>query len=198
FQIGSVFAQTTNVKGIITDIVTGETLPYVTVSVPGTSIGASADDDGRYSIKLTGNHNKLKFIFIGYMPVEVDIEPGKDQVIDVKMDVNADMLDAVVVTGKRGRYRNRDNPAVQLIKKVIEHKDENRMSAHEYVEFQQYEKISFSLSNLSEKFKNRKIFKNYQFLFNEQDSTEMGGKIILPAYMEEKVSNIYYRGDPRS
>ena len=196
FQFSAAFAQTTNVKGIITDLVTGETLPYVTVAVPGTSIGTSADDDGRYSIKFTGTHNKLKFAFIGYLPVEIAIEPGKDQTINVQMDVNSDMLDAVVVTGKRGKYRNRDNPAVQLIKKVIEHKDENRMSAHEFVEFEQYEKISFALSNLSEKFKNRKIFKNYQFLFNEQDSTEMGGKIILPAYMEEKVSNIYYRGDP--
>src|SRR5690606_17417792 len=176
------FAQTINVKGIITDLVTGETLPNVTVAVPGTNIGTSADDDDRYSIKLTGNHNKLKFAFIGYLPVEIAIEPGKDQTINVQMDVNSDMLDAVVVTGKRGKYRNRDNPAVQLIKKVIEHKDENRMSAHEFVEFEQYEKISFALSNLSEKFKNRKIFKNYQFLFNEQDSTEMGGKIILPAY----------------
>lgn len=195
-QSGLAFSQTTTVRGVITDIVTGETLPYVTVSVPGTSIGTSADDDGRYAIKLTGNQNKLSFNFIGYIPVVVDIAVGKDQVIDVKMDVNADMLDAVEITGKRGRYRNRDNPAVQLIKKVIEHKDENQMYAHEYVEYEQYEKISFALSNLSDKFKNRKIFKNYQFLFNEQDSTEIGGKITLPAYMEEKLSNVYYRGDP--
>jgi len=196
FQSGLVLAQTTNVRGVITDLVTGETLPYVTISVPGTTIGTSADDDGRYSIKLTGDHSKLKFNFIGYLPVEMDVVPGKDQVINVKMDVNSDMLEAVVVTGKKGRYRNRDNPAVQLIKKVIEHKDENQMSAHEYVQYEQYEKISFSLSNLSEKFKNRKIFRKYQFLFNEQDSAEIGGRITLPAYMEEKLSDIYYRGDP--
>src|SRR5690606_40294131 len=54
------------------------------------------------------------------------------------------------------------------------------------LQFKQYEKISFALSNLSEKFKNRKIFKNYQFLFKEQDSTKMGGQIMLPAYMEER------------
>ncbi len=193
---GAAFAQTTTVRGVIKDIVTGETLPYVTVTVPGTTIGNSADDDGRYAIKFTGAHSKLRFNFIGYLPVEVNVEPGKDQVIDVQMDVNEDMLEAVVVEGKRGRYRNRDNPAVQLIRKVIEHKEENQMFAYDYVQFKQYEKISFALSNLSEKFKNRKIFKNYQFLFKEQDSTKMGGQIMLPAYMEEKLSDVYYRGNP--
>src|SRR5690606_25061873 len=133
---------------------------------------------------------------IGYITVEVDVIPGKDQVINIEMDVNQDMLDAVVVEGKRGRYRNRDNPAVQLIRKVIEHKEENQMFAYDYVQYKQYEKISFALSNLSEKFKNRKIFKNYQFLFKEQDSTKMGGQIMLPAYMEEKLSDVYYRGNP--
>src|SRR5690606_37996812 len=98
------FAQATTVRGVIKDIVTGETLPYVTVTVPGTTIGNSADDDGRYIIKFTGSHTKLRFNFIGYIPVEVDVVPGKDQLIDIEMDVNQDMLDAVVVEGKRGRY----------------------------------------------------------------------------------------------
>ncbi len=195
-QTGFVFGQSTSVRGVITDLVTGETLPYVTITVPGSTIGTSADDDGHYTIKLSGGQTKLKFNFIGYLPVEVDLNPGIDQTINIQMDVNEDMLDEVVITGKRGRYRNRDNPAVELIKKVIEHKDENQMGAHEYVQFEQYEKITFALSNLSEKFKNKKIFNNYQFLFNEQDSTEMGGRITLPAYMEEKFSNVYYRGDP--
>src|SRR5690554_7641125 len=88
---GAAFAQTTTVRGVIKDVVTGETLPYVTVTVPGTTIGNSADDDGRYTIKFTGAHQKLRFNFIGYVPLEVDVVPGKDQVIDVQMDVNEDM-----------------------------------------------------------------------------------------------------------
>src|SRR3546814_349104 len=86
-QTGFVFGQNTNVRGIITDLVTGETLPYVTVTVPGTTIGTSADDDGRYSIRLSGGQTKLKFNFIGYLPVEVDVKPGVDQVINIEMDV---------------------------------------------------------------------------------------------------------------
>src|SRR5690554_3706766 len=190
------FAQATNVRGVITDLVTGETLPYVTVTLPGTTQAVSADDDGHYSIQVPAGQTKIKFNYVGYLSVELDVEPGKDQLINVKMDVDAAMLDDVVINVKRGRYRNRENPAVQLIRKVIEHKESNRMGSHEYVQYEQYEKISFALSNLSEKFKDRKIFKNYQFLFNEQDSTAIAGSISLPAYMEEKLSEVYYRGDP--
>lgn len=56
--------------------------------------------------------------------------------------------------------------------------------------------MAFSLSDLSDKFKNRRFFKNYQFLFREQDSTEMGGKTLLPIYMEEKLSSNFYRRSP--
>src|SRR5258707_3214458 len=56
--------------------------------------------------------------------------------------------------------------------------------------------MNFYLNNLSEKFKEKKIFKNYQFMFREQDSTEIGGKNLLPIYMEEKFSQNYYRKSP--
>src|SRR5690606_9880754 len=82
-QTGFVFGQSTSVRGIITDLVTGETLPYVTITVPGSTIGTSADDDGRYTIKLSGGQTKLKFNFIGYLPVEVDLKPGIDQTIKI-------------------------------------------------------------------------------------------------------------------
>src|SRR5690606_41458246 len=66
-QSNFAFGQATSVRGVITDLITGETLPYVTVTVPGTTIGTSADDDGRYAIKLSGGQTKLRFNFIGYL-----------------------------------------------------------------------------------------------------------------------------------
>lgn len=191
-----VVGQTTIVKGVITDATTKETLPYVSVLIPGTGIGTSADDEGHYSIKVEGNQIKLKFAYIGYLPVEKEITPGEDQVINIQMKVDANMLDEVVVTGKRGRYRNRNNPAVELIRKVIAHKKENQMEHYDFVEYEEYSKLSMALSNLSDKFKERRIFRNYKFLFTEQDSNAIGGKNVLPAYMEERLSNIYFRKNP--
>jgi hypothetical protein len=192
FAIG----QTTIVRGVITDAATKETLPYVSVVIPGTNIGTSADDEGHYSIKIEGNYTKLKFAYIGYVTVEKDVVPGEDQVVNIKMNVDAKMLNEVVVTSKKGRYRNKNNPAVELIRQVIAHKKENQMENYDFVEYEEYSKLSMALSNLSNKFKEKRIFRNYQFLFAEQDSNAVGGKNVLPAYMEEKLSNIYFRKNP--
>ena len=83
-----------------------------------------------------------------------------------------------------------------LIRQVIAHKEQNRPESYDYVEYEKYEKMSFSLSRLSEKFKRRKVFSNYQFLFKQQDSAAVGGANILPVYLEEKLAREYYRKNP--
>lgn len=195
----TVFAQSIVVSGTITDKVTNETLPYVSVTVVGGAVGTgvSADEDGRYRISVPNGLSKIRFSYIGYLGVDIDIQQAATQTINIAMDVDPEMMEEVVVSAKRGRYRNRDNPAVQLIRKVIENKSENRMESQDYVQYEQYEKISLALSNLSDKFKNRKMFRNYQFLFEEQDSMAVGGKNMLPAYLYERLSQVYYRKIPR-
>lgn len=196
FQMGVVLAQTkTQVKGVLTDVKSGETLPFVNIIIPGTTMGTTTDVDGNYAISMPEGQTKLKFSYIGYHTVDKEVTPNVSQVLNIKLQVDASLLNEVVIKGK-AKYRNRENPAVQLIRKVIENKDKNRASSNDFVEFEQYEKISFAISNLSSSFKNKRIFKNYQFLFTEQDSGAVGGKTMLPAYMEEKLSNVYYRKAP--
>ncbi|MCE7071209.1 DUF5686 and carboxypeptidase regulatory-like domain-containing protein [Dyadobacter sp. CY327] len=193
---GTAIAQsTTTIKGTVTDAKTGETLPFVSVLIPGTTMGTASDADGKYAMTLREEYKTVKFTYVGYLSVEKPITPGIEQVINVKLAVDASMLKEVTIKG-RGRYRNKDNPAVQLIREVIAHKDQNKMAANDFVEYEQYEKISFALSNLSDNFKEKRIFKNYQFLFEDQDSTAMGGKNMLPAYIQEKLSQIYFRKNP--
>ena len=191
----SVLAQTTTVRGTVTDEKTGETLPYVSILIPGTTMGTSADVDGKYAITLPEGSLSIKFTYIGYLSVEKKVTAGIAQVINIKLAVDASLLKEVTVKG-RSRYRNKDNPAVQLIRQVIDNRDKNQMGNNAFVEYEQYEKISFALSNLSDKFKEKRIFRNYQFLFRDQDSTAIGGKNVLPAYMEEKLSQVYFRNDP--
>lgn len=186
----------TVVKGVISDAKTGETLPFVNVQVVGTTIGTTSDADGQYTLSVPNKQPKIKFTYIGYQSIEKTVTPGNTQTINVKLAVDALLLKEIVVKGKTTRYRNKDNPAVQLIRQVIDHKEQNRMTQNDYVEYEQYEKISLALSNLSDEFKDKRIFRNYQFLFVTQDSIGMGGKNMLPAYMQEKLSQVYFRKNP--
>ncbi|MEO6631401.1 MAG: carboxypeptidase-like regulatory domain-containing protein, partial [Mucilaginibacter sp.] len=193
----TLMAQQTIIKGVVTDIRTQETMPAVSISFDGTSIGGSTDVKGNYKISTDGNYNRIKVTFIGYKTFYKDITPGTAQTINIALAEDRTTLSEVVVkSGKKTRYTNKNNPAVELIRKVIAHKDQNRLENFDYAEYQQYERMIFSLSDLSEKFKQKRIFKNYQFLFMEQDSNAIGGKNLLPMYMEEKLSDNYFRKSP--
>ena len=98
--------------------------------------------------------------------------------------------------GKKTRYRNKDNPAVELIRQVIAHKDSNRMQSYNYTEYQQYEKLQFSLINVSDKIAERKGYHKYKFLLDNRDTTNFPGKSLLPVYLEEKLTKSYYRKNP--
>ncbi len=191
--------QNTIVRGTITDAQTNQTLPFVSVSFPGTSIGANSDKDGKYTITTGKTYTELKFSYIGYKTVTRIIIAGKDQVINVKMQPDVQALATVrVVSGKKKKYRNKDNPAVELIRQVIAHKAENQMKSYDYTEYTQYEKLQFSFINVSPKLSTAKGLEQYKFILENRDTTNLPGSSLLPVYMEEKATQTYYRKNPET
>ncbi|MDD4698174.1 MAG: TonB-dependent receptor [Fermentimonas sp.] len=83
------------VYGTVTDK-EGESLPYVTVLVKGTNIGAVTDENGVYEINVNGNVT-LIFSYMGFRDYEVSTD--KKTKIDVVLLENSVALDEVVVTG---------------------------------------------------------------------------------------------------
>lgn len=88
-------AQQISIKGTVTDP-SGEPLVGVSVTVPGTRIGAATDIDGNFSLEADSK-GKLKFSYIGYVTMEEAIN-GRN-VINVVMKENSEVLDEVVVIG---------------------------------------------------------------------------------------------------
>lgn len=185
------FGQTI-VRGVVTDAKTGEPLPFVSVILEGTTEGRNTDFNGQYHMETNAPGTKLKFVLVGYQTITKDIVQGQSQIISVKMPAVVKELKAVEIKGTKQRYRNKDNPAVELIDRVIEHKRQNRKEQLASYQYEKYEKVQFALSNITEKFKNRRYLKNFQFVFNNLDSNQMPGKVILPMYLQETLSDVYY------
>ena len=61
--IPAVFAQKRTVSGKISDA-NGKPLPFVNVTVKGTSVGTTSNSDGVYSISVPQGSNTLVFSFI--------------------------------------------------------------------------------------------------------------------------------------
>ncbi|MDB5109576.1 MAG: hypothetical protein JWR67_690 [Mucilaginibacter sp.] len=197
FYTSLLFAQTTKVSGVVTDASNKQPLPYVTVSFQGSSIGAATDNNGRYSISTTNSYNNIKISFVGYKDVVLPIVAGKEQVINVKLIPEREELDEVEVKGSRKqRYRNKDNPAVELIRKVIANKEKNRPESYNYVEYREYDKMQFSFTNVSSTLADKKFFRKYKFVLDNRDTTTVPGVNLLPIYIDERLSQYYYRKNP--
>ena len=89
--------QQTTITGRVTDADTGEALPGVSVVVKGTTIGASTDIEGRYSISVPDDAELLLFSFIGMETQEIPIS-GR-AVINVVLNPETVGLDEVVMIG---------------------------------------------------------------------------------------------------
>lgn len=192
-----VLAQKTSVSGVVTDAKTSEPLGFVTVFFDESGIGTTTDASGKYSLQTEVGYTKLKVLAMGYKPVSKEVMPGQEQVIDFKLVVEAQQLAEVTVKGKKNKYRNKNNPAVDLIRNVIDHKAANRKEGLDYYEYEKYEKIQFAVSNITDKFQNRRVFKKFQFVFENLDTTKLEGKPVLPVYLKESLSDVLYRRSPK-
>ncbi len=83
------------VKGQITDT-QGETLPGVSIKLKGTTVGATTDVDGRFTINVPDNNSVLVFTYIGYQTQEITV--GNRTTLNVKLVAANTALTEVVVT----------------------------------------------------------------------------------------------------
>lgn len=187
-------AQTTIIKGQVTDALTDEPLISATINFKGTSIGMNTDFDGKFLLESDQATDSIVVSYLGYETAVRAIKIGKKQNLKIQLESINVNLQQVTIVGKT-KYKNR-NPAVTLIKKAIAQKDKNRAKQFDYYEYEKYEKVTLGLSNLSEKFKNRKIFRKFQFLFENLDTSSIEGKEVLPIYLKEALSEVRFRKSP--
>lgn len=186
----------TIVRGTVKDAASGEPMPFVSVAIKGTTTGTTTDVQGYYELQTSEQVSKVQFSFLGYITELRPIVTGQTQTVNVSLKENSKTLDEVVIKPKKERYRNKNNPAVELIRKVIDHKDQNRVRHYDYVSYQEYEKMQVAINNTPEAIKKNFLFRKYKFVLDNVDTTRMAGKALLPVYLMENISQKYFSRDP--
>ena len=74
-----------SITGIVTDSVTNEPLPYVSVFLKGPQVGVTTDDEGRFSIKTSSAFSKIIFTSLGYRGKEISVKRGGTRTLEVKL-----------------------------------------------------------------------------------------------------------------
>lgn len=182
-------AQKTVVRGKVTDAKTGESLPFVNLVFQDSKVGTSTDIDGNYVIETYYATDSLIATFIGYKNQAKRVRQDRDQTINFELS-SGDVQIAEVVIKYEG------NPAHAILKRVKKNKAANNREKYDAYSYEVYNKVEFDINNITEEFKNKKIFKNFQFIFDYTDTT--GGKEYLPMFMTESLSDFYYRREPKS
>ena len=195
--VNATFAQNTTVSGIVIDADTKDPIAFASVYFKGAK-GTTADSTGHFELNTSRIVNQLVVSYIGYKTKIVSIKNGANQVVDVelKLDESKDLSKVVVKSKKKINYRNKDNPAVELIRRVIANREKNKPEFYDYVEYEEYEKLQLSLSRISEKVGNLKLLKPFHFLLQNVDTTKIPGKSLIPVYLEERLSNNYFQKNP--
>ena len=102
----------------------------------------------------------------------------------------------LTVKAKRHRYSRKDNPAVELMRRVIAAKKLTDLKQHDYYQYTQYEKLTLALNDLKPEQLEQKPFSSRSWLREQVERCPYNDKLILPVSVDETVSQKIYRKDP--
>ena len=153
------FAQ--QIKGVVTDSVTHEPLMYISVYYQEKrDMGTITNIDGEYSLDTRRNGGTLVFSAVGYISKTVRVG-SNNQTVNVKLAPDNVLLNEVVVKPQKEKYSRKNNPAVEFMKKVIEHKKAQVLEVNEYYQYDKYEKMKMSINDLTPEKLEKGIYKKY-------------------------------------
>ena len=188
------YAVAQTVSGIVVDAKSGSPLPFVNVYYEGKGVGAATDENGNFSVPYRKGWNILTISSVGFKKMEIPIS-GPIENLKVRLEVNSQTIKGVSIKGKRKKYDRKNNPAVELMRKVIAAKKHSDLRRHDYFSYQKYEKRTFALNEFTEKVFDDEHFKKLPFLKERVETCPETGKLILPISVDETFSKRIFKKD---
>ena len=194
----AVSAQTEGLlTGIVTDAATGDTIYYPSVSYKGHHIAVSGTAKGEYSI-VRKEGLVLTFSAVGYAPVQVVVKSSTPKILNIKLKSDTRQLAEVVVRQKRGKYSRKDNPAVELMRRVIAAKKRTRLENHDFFQYTKYQKITLAMNDITPTQIDSGFIGKRRWMLDQVEHCPYNNKLILPVSVDETVTQHLYRKQPKT
>ena len=167
-------ATETIIVGEVVNEATGEAIPNVNIHFRGTKIGTTSDASGAYALRVDmSDKAQLVFSAVGYYTQRFEITPGAMAGLQVSMREKAALLTEVVVAPN-------ENPALELLRKVREHRAKNDRTLHKDRSFEAKREQTLYVSHISKRHLRRALWRSLQAgMIAQEDST-----YILPLYRQ--------------
>jgi len=182
--------QVVTVQGRVTDSNSGDPIPFSNVVFVGTSIGATTDFEGYFTITTSNFTDSLVASYIGY---KNKIKYFNEEVLTLNFQLEEDVINLEEVVFVAG-----ENPAFEILRKVVSNKSDNTKKKLDAYEYETYTKVEIDVDNISEEFRQKKIMQKITQVMDSVDQIAgEDGKPILPLFISETISNFYYRNKPK-
>ena len=141
------FSAMAQIRGVVIDAQTGDTILYPSATYKGHQIAVSGDAHGQFTID---RHDGwlLTISAVGYQSKEYAIKEGSAAFLNVKLKPDTRTLKGVVVKSRRNRYSRKDNPAVELMRRVIAAKKKTDLNNHDFYQYNKYQKITVAVNDI--------------------------------------------------
>ena len=140
----------------------------------------------------------LTFSAVGYGSVQVLVKSSTPSILNIKLKPDTKQLAEVVIKQKRGKYSRKDNPAVELMKRVIAAKKNTRLENHDFFQYTKYQKITLAMNDITPSQIDSGFIGKRRWMHNQVELCPYNNKLILPISVEETVSQHLYRKDPKT
>ena len=187
------------ITGVILDASTGDSLSLAGVSYKERKTSTIADLDGLFSIARI-NGATLTFSCMGYKDEKVNVTKATPSRLTIKLKPDTKSLQEVVIKAERKRYVRKDNPAVELMKRVIEAKKSTKLeNTHDFFQYTKYQKLSMALNDYKVKEIDSTDIAAGKVKWTQQaELSPYNNKMVVPVSLDETVTKHVYRKDPRA
>lgn len=181
------FSQT-KIGGVVVDA-NSDPVAFANVLFKDSNRGTITDENGRFYLESSQTYNVVLFTFVGYKTAEVVLEKSVTYDMKVVLEEEGEALGEVLLVS--GKQPKENNPAIDILRKVWEHRRENGLKKFKQYQYEKYEKLEFDINTIDSALMQSKLFKGMEFIFEYTDTSYVTGKAYLPIFINEAISKVY-------
>lgn len=177
------------VVGVVTDSVSGERLPFVNVYSKKNKTGVTTDINGVFTMYLPLG-SQIDVTSLGYDPNQKTFSATGDT-LRFFMSPSTTELVEVVVKPKKQKYSKKNNPAVELMRRVRADRKKVDPTEEPFYSYDRYDKMILGLNNYNGYLpgEDGKVKGKFKAISELVDTAIWTGKRILDLSMKEKVAS---------
>ena len=183
-------AQTTKVRGRVTEADTGEGIPFAGVFFKGTTIGLTTDMDGYYSIETRSPEARILVCqILGYDVQEQAVSVGSFSTVNFQLKLTDNKLKGVVVKADNRKIK-------RLLSNIDSRRNMNDPEKKPSYSCEIYNKMELDLAHAEERLSKLRLLKDFKFIFDYMDTSAVNGVPYLPTMISESFVKRYHSSDP--